>query len=84
MDKMLKNETGIEVKNQTMGYIAGAFGLVAGLAWNDAIKSMIEFFFPFSKESIWIKFIYAIVITMVVVILTRYLFKPLKKDSQKT
>lgn len=84
MDQLLKNETTAEVKNQAMGYIAGAFGLVAGLAWNDAIKSMIEFFFPFSKSSVTIKFLYAIVITVVVVILTRYLFKPLKKDSQKT
>ena len=30
------------VRERTMGYIVGALGLVAGLAWNDAIKSLIE------------------------------------------
>lgn len=69
-----------KLKIQTMGYLMGAFGLVAGLAWNDAIKSLIEFFFPFSNSSIWLKFIYAIVITIVVVIVGHYILKlPEKK-----
>jgi len=78
---VIDGETRTEIKNQSLGYIAGAFGLVAGLAWNDAIKSLIEFFFPFSKSSLWIKFLYAVVITLVVVLLTRYLLKPLKEKA---
>ena len=31
-----------EVREKTFGYIVASFGLVAGLAWNEAIKAMIE------------------------------------------
>ena len=34
-----------EIKEKTIGYILAAFGLVAGLAWNEAIKSFIDQFF---------------------------------------
>jgi len=57
-----------EVRQKTMTYIAGGFGLVAGLAWNDAIKSTIDLLFPASGGSIIAKFIYALVITLVVVV----------------
>ncbi|HLD34421.1 MAG TPA: DUF5654 family protein, partial [Patescibacteria group bacterium] len=30
-----------EIRNKVAGYIVAAFGLVAGLAWNDAIKALI-------------------------------------------
>ncbi len=63
------------MKNQTISYIAGALGLVAGLAWNDAVKALIESLFPLDKSSVWIKFIYAVLVTIVVVILTSYIFK---------
>jgi uncharacterized membrane protein YidH (DUF202 family) len=56
--------------DQTMNYVTAALSLVAGLAWNDAIKSAIEFLFPLEKNNILAQFIYAIVLTTVVVILT--------------
>ncbi len=37
---MINDQVKTRFKNQTMGYLIGAFGLVAGLAWNDAIKSL--------------------------------------------
>lgn len=57
-----------QVREKTTGYILAAFGLVAGLAWNDAIKSTIDRFFPLDQGNIVIKFAYALVITIVVVI----------------
>lgn len=58
-----------EGREKTLGYIVTAFGLVAGLAWNEAIKSFIEFVFPPNKgANLAIKFFYAVVITIVVVI----------------
>jgi len=62
-----------EVKGRTFGYISAAFGLVAGLAWNDAIKEFIEVIFPLSKDTVAVKFLYAVLVTVVVVILIRYL-----------
>ena len=72
------------MKDQTLGYITGAFGLVAGLAWNDAIKSLIEMIFPVSASSIYIKFIYAILITILVVIIGHYLFRLSERGDTKS
>ena len=69
---MIDKETKTQIKNQTTGYLMAALGLVAGLAWNDAIKSLIEIIFPFAKSGIFAKFIYAILITIVVVFLSKY------------
>ena len=76
LDKMRK-----EVRKQTMTYVAGGLSLVAGLAWNDAIKSTIEFFLPTSGNSIVVKFIYAAVITLVVVLVLSYLQWFLKAEK---
>ncbi len=46
-----------------------ALGLVSALAWNDAIQSLIKSLFPKeSVSSVLIKFIYAVVITLIAVI----------------
>ena len=71
-----------EVTERTIGYILAAFSFVAGLAWNEAIKSMIDQLFPFSRDSIWIKFIYAIIITLIIVLVTIYLLKIIEKKEE--
>jgi len=81
----LKEEAGNlkkEIHQQTLGYILAAFGLVAGLAWNEAIKSFIETLFPVSANSLMIKFIYALLVTLVVVLITVYLSRLFKKDGR--
>ena len=64
-----------EVREKTFGYILAALGLVAGLAWNEAIKSVIEYFYPASQNGLAAKFIYAILITLAVVIISTYLVR---------
>lgn len=59
------------VREQTVGYVVAACSLIAGLAWNDAVKAVITYFFPADDaESIAAKFIYAAVMTIVVVVFT--------------
>jgi hypothetical protein len=70
-DSNLKNK----LRNQTVGYLIAAFSLVAALAWNDAVKALIESLFPISTSSIWLKFIYAVIVTVVVVLLGQYVLK---------
>ena len=72
-----------EIRQRTIGYILTALGLVAALAWNEAIKSFIEHFFPISRNTLLAKFIYAMVITFIVVIFSISLMRLLdnKKDS---
>lgn len=72
-----------EVKEKTLGFIITAFGLVAGLAWNEAIQSLIKSFFTVDKDSIWVKFIYAIVMTLLVVVVTIYLTRLFGKNEEE-
>ena len=69
-----------EITNRTMGYILGGLGLVVGLAWNDAIKVLIEYIFPLSRTTLLAKFLYAALLTLFVVILTTYFLR--KNDEQ--
>jgi hypothetical protein len=63
----------IEFRKKIVGYIVAAFGLVAGLAWNEAVKALIDYLFPMSQNGLWAKFVYAIIITLILVIVTIYL-----------
>jgi len=80
MNGELKNE----VKKSTIGYVMTAFGLVAGLAWNDAIRSLIEFVFPFSGSgmNIWAKFLYAALVTLVVILIGVYVLKTTESSEK--
>lgn len=70
-----------EVKSRTFGYISGALGLVAGLAWNDAISTAIDALFPLSKDTVGVKFLYAAIVTVAIVIVVSYLEKMINKPS---
>lgn len=72
-----------EVKEKTLGFLVTAFGLVAGLAWNEAIQSLIRNLFIIDKNSIWAKFIYAILMTLVLVIMTVFLARFFGKEEKK-
>ncbi len=61
------------VRQRTIGYIVAAFSLVAGLAWNDAVKALIETLFPLKENTLPAKFIYAGLVTVVAVFFTIYL-----------
>jgi len=74
----LKNE----IKANLAKYIGAGFGVVASLAWNDAIKALIEVVFPLNKDGLWAKFIYAGTITILVVIVTIYFVKFLKVEEE--
>ena len=52
-----------------LGLITTAFAFVAGLAWNDAIQKLIEHFIG-AGDALPSLFIYAIVVTIVAVLVT--------------
>jgi hypothetical protein len=72
-----------KAKQQTLTYVTAGLGLVAGLAWNEAIGSMIEYLIPLEKDSIWAKFLYAIIVTVVLVLITDHLARLLRGSADK-
>jgi uncharacterized BrkB/YihY/UPF0761 family membrane protein len=50
--------------------IGGSLSLVAGLAWNDAFSETIKYYYPLeSRSSIRARFIYAVIITITIVMI---------------
>lgn len=64
-----------EIREKTVGYIVAGLSVVAGLAWNEAIKSFIEEFFPLSSDTVKAKFIYALVVTSAIAVVSFYLVR---------
>lgn len=69
-----------EIRVQTVGYILAGFGLVAGLAWNEAIKSFIDEFIKIPGNTLIAKFLYAALITLITVLIATYLGNLAKKE----
>lgn len=72
-----------ELRRRSFGYITTAFGLVAGLAWNEAIKAFIEHFFPLSGGGMIAKFVYAVLITALLVFISVYILKTDEKKEEE-
>lgn len=70
-----------EVRERTIGYLVAALGLVAGLAWNDAIRALIEAIFPMAENTLVAKFVYAALITVAVVIVSVNLVRFSRNNS---
>ena len=87
-----KKQEAADIKLQILESVStlatAGFGLVAALAWNEAIKEFFSIFFPAPGGSVLVKFIYALFITTLVVIVTMQIGralnlakKRLKKDE---
>jgi len=80
--KLEKENLKQRVREQTIGYIATALGLVAGLAWNEAIKGLIDSIYPSTNGGgLGAKFIYAIIVTIGIVIVSSYLLRLSQKKN---
>lgn len=77
MKKTLK-EFEQKFKSSIATLIISAFGFVAALSWNDAIKSAIDTLLPQEKTLIY-KIISAVAITAFAVFATFLISKPLKE-----
>lgn len=88
-----KNDFLTELLDKFTALITSGFGLVAALAWNDAIKAVFEEFIPTDRGEVWAKVGYAAFITFIIVLivyqlsrLTERLKKGVKtalKDDEK-
>jgi len=82
----LKNHTR-EIKNEIREkistYVVAALGLVAGLAWNEAVKALIEAYFPKAGNNVLAKFLYALGISLIVIVVSLYVTKINTKNDQE-
>ena len=69
MEEELKSLTKKEILDKFAALVTAAFGLVAALAWNDAIKAVFKEIFG-TADAVGPMLIYAIIITIIAVILT--------------
>ncbi len=74
-------KVGKSLKKRIFGYLAAGLGLVAGLAWNDAIKAVIDHFLPDNASTIIAKVVYALAIT---IIISLVLFSVEKSEDDKS
>ncbi len=64
----------VEILEKMSDLATAGFGLVAALAWNEAIKTLFEAIFP-KAGNIIAQFVYAAIVTMIVVLVTLRLGK---------
>ena len=63
------SDVGLTVIKTIITLVTTAFGLVAGLAWNDAIQKLIETLVG-TGDALSGLFIYAIIVTIIAVVVT--------------
>ena len=70
-----------EVKQKIATYIMAGLGLIVSLAWNEAIKSLIEKYFPLAGgDGAFAKLLYALILTILVVVFSLYIIRDEKKQ----
>lgn len=79
MDKNLK----LEILEKLASLITAGFGLVAALAWNEAIKELISVILP-QPSMLLGKIIYASIVTVLVVFITIKLGRVINKIKEVT
>lgn len=80
--KKEKQKLIIEVIEKFTQLVAGGFGLVAALAWNDAIQNFFKRFFK-GGSGLKAQFIYAIFITLLIVVTVYYLTRVAEKIKNR-
>ncbi len=72
-----------KVRERILASLTAGLALVVGLAWNDAISSFIKILFPMEANVIVAKFIYALVLTILVTVVIIGLEKALKEEEKE-
>jgi ABC-type siderophore export system fused ATPase/permease subunit len=76
----MKNDVGKQIRERIAALLTAAFGLVAALAWNGAIRAIFARVFG-TAETIVGMLTYAIVVTIIAVIVTIVLARSIAKKA---
>jgi len=72
----------LEILEKLSVLITAAFGLVAALAWNGAIRAIFEKFFG-TADQIWAMLVYAVVVTLIAVFAISWIARVTLKAKEK-
>ena len=72
-----------EILDKLAALITAAFGLVAALAWNGAIRAIFEAVFG-SADNITAMLIYAIIVTIIAVLVTIWVARAVKRAKSES
>ncbi len=67
-----------EFLDKTSSFFAAALGLVAALAWNEAVQTLFKRYYT-NGDSLMAKVIYAVIVTAIVVLITLWITKAASK-----
>jgi len=70
-----------EVLDKIVALVTAAFGLVAALAWNGAIRAIFETVFG-SADNIVAMLIYAVVVTIIAILVTIWIARAAKRAKR--
>jgi hypothetical protein len=68
----------IEILDKIAALVTAAFGLVAALAWNGAIRAIFERLFG-TADNITAMVIYAVIVTVIAVLVTIWIARSLRR-----
>ena len=71
-----------EVIEKVAALITAAFGLIAALAWNEAIQEIFRLVFG-DQSGIWAMLFYAVVVTIIAVVVTIWIGRVAEKAVGK-
>lgn len=71
----------LEILENVSKLATAGLGLVAALAWNDAIQTLFKMIFG-EQSAVWAKFVYALLVTALVVVITMRLSNLIDKIKQ--
>ncbi|MEA2004318.1 MAG: DUF5654 family protein [archaeon] len=72
-----------QVIEKIAALVTAAFGLVAALAWNDAIKAVFKQLFG-TADAVWPMLTYAVLVTIIAVAATIWIGRVSEKSKAKT
>ncbi|MDO8559722.1 MAG: DUF5654 family protein [bacterium] len=73
----------VEILEKMGQLVTTGFGIVAALAWNDFIKKFFERVFSRPEDNLWAMFGYAVVVTVLIVVLTYVLGRLLDRAKKQ-
>jgi len=83
MNKEELRRANVAIRKKMSTFVTAAFGLVAALAWNEAIKSLIDTFVPEAGNSVFAKLAYAIGITVLVGVVLYVIERSSEEEKDK-